>query len=304
MDDDPSPDRHAAADRTWTSSRRGCAIEPDTLVPERMPDLFASSPLLVLGRYRGPRRGPRSPSRREPGGGAWSEAVAVRVRENPAIASAWARGQVRKLEDRYIAGTGHDLDALERQIVSVSLRFGVLSRFTAYVAIDRSAVTGATSKLHRITQPVESPEGWAMCAAAAAPDTLLDQILCATRPRLSESLTCSAPLLPPAYLAQDPKATRRFGRGLAPRGSAGATPPSPGHPASDETEELPDPPRVDRSRSARSLHQSDVHREGEFRKHLRVLRSQPERERACRDAAAFVRSGRETSLRRGRFCPG
>ena len=137
----------------------GFAIEPDTLVPERMPDLFASAPLLVLGRYKGHAVGRLSVRAREPGGGAWSEAVAVRPRENPAIASAWARGQVRKLEDRYVAGTGHDLDALERQIVSVSLRFGVLCRFTAYVAIDRSAIAGTTGELHRITQPVELPRG-------------------------------------------------------------------------------------------------------------------------------------------------
>jgi len=50
---------------------------------------------------------------------------------------------------------------LEREIVAVSLRFGVLSRFTAYVAIDHAETVRKDGKRHRITQPVEMPEGWA-----------------------------------------------------------------------------------------------------------------------------------------------
>jgi len=38
----------------------------------------------------------------------------------------------------------------------------VLSRFTAYVAIDHAETANKGGKLHRITQPVESPQGWAM----------------------------------------------------------------------------------------------------------------------------------------------
>ena len=172
----------------------------------------------MLGRYKGHAVGRLSVRAREPGGGAWSEAVAGRPRENPAIASAWARGQVRKLEDRYVAGTRHDLDELERQIVSVSLRFGVLSRFTAYVAIDRSAMTNTTGKLHRITQPVESPEGWACatpprrpCSSATHRAALIEAAC------LSDSLACSSPAAPHRLTsAPEPEATRRLGRRLAP----------------------------------------------------------------------------------------
>ena len=38
----------------------------------------------------------------------------------------------------------------------------MLSRFTAYVAIDHAETANKGGKLHRITQPVESPQGWAM----------------------------------------------------------------------------------------------------------------------------------------------
>ena len=38
----------------------------------------------------------------------------------------------------------------------------MLSRFTAYVAIDHAETANEGGKLHRITQPVESPQGWAL----------------------------------------------------------------------------------------------------------------------------------------------
>ena len=138
----------------------GFTIEPDSLVPGRLPDLFARAPVLVLGRFQGQPAGRLAVRAGAAAGLAWCQAQG-NPRDNPAIASAWARGQVRKLEDRYVVAA-EDLGALERQIVALSLRFGVLSRFTAYVAIDHAETANKGGKLHRITQPVESPQGWAM----------------------------------------------------------------------------------------------------------------------------------------------
>ena len=50
--------------------------------------------------------------------------------------------------------------ALEQTIIATSLRFGVLCRFTAYVAVDRAAVVNEGGEVHQITQPVEMPAGW------------------------------------------------------------------------------------------------------------------------------------------------
>ena len=144
----------------------GFTIEPDSLVPERLPDLFAGAPVLVLGRFQGQPAGRLAVRARAAAGLAWCQALEGNPRDNPAIASAWARGQIRKLEDRYVVAA-EDLGALERQIVALSLRFGVLSRFTAYVAIDHAETANKGGKLHRITQPVESPQGWAMQECAS-----------------------------------------------------------------------------------------------------------------------------------------
>jgi hypothetical protein len=137
----------------------GFALEADSLVPERLPDLFPGSPLLILGRFQGHPVGRLVVEAKDRAGAYWSEVVEVQVRDNPAIASVWARGQVRKLEDRYTVGKGN-LDDIERQLVGLSLRFSVLSRFTAYVAIDRSQKVNKKGDVQRITQPVETPDGW------------------------------------------------------------------------------------------------------------------------------------------------
>jgi Ca-activated chloride channel family protein len=62
---------------------------------------------------------------------------------------------IRDLEDRYVTGES----ALESRIVETSLKYGVLSRFTAFVAVDQRVVTeGGTTRA--VTQPVDLPSGW------------------------------------------------------------------------------------------------------------------------------------------------
>src|SRR5260221_6243991 len=48
---------------------------------------------------------------------------------------------------------------LEREIVATSLRFSVLSRFTAFVAVDWR-VANQQGWTRRVTQPVDARDGW------------------------------------------------------------------------------------------------------------------------------------------------
>jgi Ca-activated chloride channel family protein len=77
----------------------------------------------------------------------------------PALTTVWARDRLRDLEDRYVIDRS---DELEKEIVATSLRFGVLCRFTAFVAVDRSEVVNPGGQVHGIVQPVEQPAGWEM----------------------------------------------------------------------------------------------------------------------------------------------
>jgi Ca-activated chloride channel family protein len=82
------------------------------------------------------------------------------------------------LEDLYASGDTQDAAALAKQIVDTSLACHVLSRFTAYVAVDRGEVVNQGGRQSRIVQPVELPRGWQftcledrMLLSASPPDT-------------------------------------------------------------------------------------------------------------------------------------
>ena len=133
----------------------GLTLLDDTRSPHRLPGIYPGVPLVVTGRYSGAAAGSLTVTGRTRDDQEFSTTVAVLHRDEPAVTAQWARARLRDLEDRYEAGE-HDL---EQQIVSTSLRFGVLCRFTAYVAVD-SRVVNEGGETRRVTQPVELPSGW------------------------------------------------------------------------------------------------------------------------------------------------
>lgn len=146
----------------------GLAIVPDSVVPSRLPDVFAGAPVVVSGRFEGPPQGTLMVYGADAQGARHREAVTGRASGGRTATHHWARGRVRELEDRF--ATGHaDRSVLEKQIVQTSLGFGVLSRFTAFVAVDRAEIVNAGGAVHPITQPVESPSGWGTKGSGALP---------------------------------------------------------------------------------------------------------------------------------------
>ncbi|WIM87033.1 VIT domain-containing protein [Candidatus Mycobacterium wuenschmannii] len=148
----------------------GLAIIDDSVTPARLPDLFSGVPLVISGRYRGAAEGSLTVADHE---GRWSATTAGRPAAAAAVTAQWARAHVRDLEDRYVcAADSASSTELERSIVGTSLRFGVLCRFTAYVAVDSRVVADGAQR-HRVLQPVEAPAGWDMftrpMTAAPAP---------------------------------------------------------------------------------------------------------------------------------------
>jgi Uncharacterized protein containing a von Willebrand factor type A (vWA) domain len=164
----------------------GLEIVPDTVSPRpaasvdgaavALPDLFPGAPLVVTGRYRSSSTDAGATDagasvtavvtgRTRPGE-AWTVRVpGVTVRDET-LTAVWARAHLRDLEDRYASlPYGMGGDDLERTIVATSLRYGVLCRFTAWVAVDERVVTEG-GEPHRVIQPVELPSGWEPPVAA------------------------------------------------------------------------------------------------------------------------------------------
>jgi Ca-activated chloride channel homolog len=154
-----------------TLSADGLHIVPGTIAPSRLPDLFPGVPLTVAGRWRG-QPGGTVTVRGTTADGQPFEAKAVAVTGgSPASRALWARAHLRDLEDRYASlhpSGPAELGRLEEQITGVSLRHGVLCRFTAFVATDTRVVTDGGVP-HRVTQPVEFPSGWDPAAFGLPP---------------------------------------------------------------------------------------------------------------------------------------
>jgi Ca-activated chloride channel family protein len=75
----------------------------------------------------------------------------------PALPRAWARLRLRDLEDHLLVTPVPEAIAVEDELVETSLRYGVMSRYTAFVAIDpRRRV--ARAPVARIAQPVLAVE--------------------------------------------------------------------------------------------------------------------------------------------------
>lgn len=138
----------------------GLELERGSLAPAKLPDVYAGAPVVILGRYRGA----------APVGAAieiegtslgdplrMTVASSSNAQASSWLAASWARAHLRDLEDQYAARAGGEL---EQQIVRVSKQFSVLSRFTAFVAIDRSQVVNKGGVLHQAVQPVDPPAGW------------------------------------------------------------------------------------------------------------------------------------------------
>jgi Ca-activated chloride channel family protein len=148
----------------------GLRIEAGTVAPSRLPDLFPGVPVTMSGRWGGQPGGTITVRGTTAGGAPFESAVAAITGGTAASTANWARAHLRDLEDRYAGLPGYDaaeLGRLERQITDVSLRYGVLCRFTAFIAVDSRMITDGGVP-HRVTQPVELPAGWDLAGRGPA----------------------------------------------------------------------------------------------------------------------------------------
>ncbi|MFD4636854.1 VIT domain-containing protein [Lentzea sp. NPDC058436] len=186
-------------------------LEPASDLPKQPTAIYPGVPLVAFGRYSGAAPQEFSVRGRTRDGADWHETVAVQQHTSPAVRAQWARAALRDLEDRYAVGDR----SLESTIVETSLKFGVLCRFTAFVAVDERVVSDGT--VHRVVQPVEQPAGWEMRAPGApmpAPSfaggarSLAAPGMFAGAPA---SFDAAMPVPPPAPMAAAPKRMRGSG---------------------------------------------------------------------------------------------
>ena len=126
--------------------------------PERIPDVFAGRPTVITGRFTGD--APQSIRVRGNVGGqdAYVD-VPVRVEDKPAVAKAlpavWARAKIADLGDRQAWEPTADTAGQTRQI---ALEYGLMSPYTAMVAVDSLTRTGGDHGTS-VAVPVPVPDG-------------------------------------------------------------------------------------------------------------------------------------------------
>jgi len=126
--------------------------------PARQADLFAERPIVVVGKWRGARRGTIVVTGRTPSGRFESRADVSTTSsrpENSALPLLWARSKIARLAD--VGIDGDDARAAE-EVTALGLRYSLLTRYTSFIAvveeIRNPGGVGAESN-----QPVALPQG-------------------------------------------------------------------------------------------------------------------------------------------------
>ena len=114
--------------------------------PEAAPDLYAGQPFVVTARV--PAMTGNLTVSGKSGSGHWvRQPVLKRGTSHKGVAALWARNKIRSLMNR--RSSGGDADKIRKLVTATALKFGLVSRYTSLVAVDRTPVrptgTGASS---------------------------------------------------------------------------------------------------------------------------------------------------------------
>jgi Ca-activated chloride channel family protein len=135
----------------------GTVIEAESVAPSRVPDLFGGRATMVAFRASAP--GAVRVRGKSADGSPFEVVVAPRAVTLPAVAHLWARERLADLEDAYRLEPQR-ADAIRSRIVDTSIAHRVLTRFTAFVAVDEREVVANPRERRKVVQPVEMPASW------------------------------------------------------------------------------------------------------------------------------------------------
>jgi Ca-activated chloride channel homolog len=126
--------------------------------PEKIPDLFARRPIVIVGKWRGDAAGSIVISGRT-GHGAYQTSVAVSAanahQSHAALRHLWARTRIAELSD---FGPATPSDERVAEITSLGLTYGLLTRYTSFVAV-QEMVRRTTDDAEDVDQALPLPAG-------------------------------------------------------------------------------------------------------------------------------------------------
>jgi len=135
--------------------------------PKQIPDLFASRPIVVFGKWRGAAGGSIEISG-QTGRGPYRTSIAVAQESSDtrhsAIRHLWARARIANLDD---FGRGPADETRAAQITSLGLTYGLLTRYTSFVAV-QEIVRRTAGDAADVDQPLPLPAGVSDLAVGVA----------------------------------------------------------------------------------------------------------------------------------------
>lgn len=143
-------------------------FEAREVAPMKIPDLLASRPVVLFGKFKGEPKG-KIVVTGFAGSGKYETAIELKPEmvkaQNAPIRWLWARKWVAFLDDELKMTQAKEI---EDAITDLGLTYTLLTTFTSFVAVD-SEVANQTGKSDKVDQPLPLPEGVSNKAVGAAP---------------------------------------------------------------------------------------------------------------------------------------
>jgi Ca-activated chloride channel family protein len=126
--------------------------------PKKIPDLFASRPIVVLGKWRGPLGGTievGGTTGRSPYHASVPVAQTVPSETHRALRQLWARTRIANLDDFGVGAVDPDRIA---EVTSLGLSYSLLTRYTSFIAV-HEVVRRTSGDADDVNQPSPLPAG-------------------------------------------------------------------------------------------------------------------------------------------------
>ncbi|WP_420573983.1 VIT and vWA domain-containing protein [Kordia sp.] len=126
------------------------------VTPSSIPDVFASRPILVFGKYRGDAKGILTITG-QTGNGVFQKEFRVAdgmlSKDNEALRYLWARKKIERLDD-YKRRFG---DNTKQQVIELGLKYNLVTQYTSFVAVDNEVVNKNGNR-KVVKQPLPMPK--------------------------------------------------------------------------------------------------------------------------------------------------
>lgn len=146
-----------------------CKVLQSTLTPIMMPDLFSGRTAEIFFKFES--SGRKKPVVKVKGkykdGSLFQTELKVSRRNVQNVSRLWAKRVISDLEDSY-RNAYRDHAEIHQAIVDLSLEYSVLSRLTAFTAIDDQVIDTNSIGLRQAVQPVHNPAGWSQPSSTFA----------------------------------------------------------------------------------------------------------------------------------------